>query len=381
MNYNYFFSSLDTDFKPTGSRDPLGLQIIWQEAGNTIIPYLSTVSNNCRDFKILCLAHAYFGEGLDRNTFIRFEQVCAYIRHYQNEKEAFNGIEKVRKAFRETPRFPIMISANEAHTLLAAQIPYGVWGKYNRPFLSMLLGERFDLPNLSKSNKELFKLCRKDKFELSEAMVKSADFLNLTIDDKRFFTEYILQLPSTFDKASSRANQNELYQIILNDSIIQSTTDFFVKIELLQEKASEQLRKALEEVKQTEKVITPLNRIFKHLQTKNIWKQYQQFDELSKYVEAINAVDYEFKSKATTELQQILNTKNIWQIIQGLVRINSNVSKNRNKSPWLVMEENKLVLNEKNGAVRIDFWKDKVDNDFQYFFNTYQNLFQQVQAI
>jgi hypothetical protein len=378
MTNNYFFSNPDTDFKPTGSRDPLGLQMIWQEAGNHIIPYLSTVSNSIRDFKILCLAHTYFGDDLDRNIFIRFEQVCAYVRYNKYEKEAFNGIEKVRK---RSSSFPVTISASEQHTLLTAQIPYGVWGKYNRPFLSMLLGEHFDFPKLSKSNEQLFKHCRKSEFKLTKEMIEECDFLNLTEFDKRFFSEQVLQLSLGFDDAVSRKNQNELYQLISNNDTIQNVTDFFILIELLQEKATNELKEALENIKQTEKVITPLNRIFKHLQTKNIWKINQEFSDLEKYIEAINPIDYQFKNKATTDLQQILNTKDTWQIIQGLARINSRVSKNRGKSPWVIIEENKLVLNEKSGAARIKFWESKADNDFQYFFNTYRSLFHQVQTI
>ena len=129
MLNQYFFSLPDLDFKPTGSRDPLGLQVIWQNVGSQVIPFLSTVSSNIRDFKILCLAHYYLSKGeLDRNTFIRFEQLCAYARHYKQEKEAFNGIEKIRKHFRIEPsaRFPIDISEKKTHWILSNQITYGI---------------------------------------------------------------------------------------------------------------------------------------------------------------------------------------------------------------------------------------------------------------
>ena len=68
---------LDPNFRIKGSRDPLGFQPIWQSLGRNVIKYLSTVSNNIRDFQVLSYAWYFFG---DRNPdefmrfFYKFEQ-------------------------------------------------------------------------------------------------------------------------------------------------------------------------------------------------------------------------------------------------------------------------------------------------------------------
>lgn len=49
----YTFTAIDPDFKPKGSRDPLGFQPIWAEVGRKLIKDLSTVSGNIIARKIL----------------------------------------------------------------------------------------------------------------------------------------------------------------------------------------------------------------------------------------------------------------------------------------------------------------------------------------
>lgn len=381
MSYQYFFSSLDTDFKPTGSRDPLGLQVIWQEAGSQVIPFLSTVSSSLRDFKIMCLAHAYFGEGIDRSTFIRLEQLCAYVRYYYYRDEGFNGIEKVRKRFSEDSTYPITISANKTHALLASQITYGIWGKYNRPFNAMELREKYVLPDLSADEKHILNTCKKDTFELTEEMIKTCHFIHLNTVDKSFFTQNLLKLPLIAENRQACKHQNELFEIISRNEALIKEKDFFSLINKMQQEASDDLKKALETIKQTEKVITPLNRIFKHIQTKNIWTSNQQDDVLDTYIEQLTPIDYPFKNESTIELQNILNIKDTWKIIEGLTAVNAKVSNNRNKSPWISREKEDFVLNEKNGAIRIDYWEKRPNNDFYYFLNTYINLYNQIEAI
>jgi hypothetical protein len=88
----YFITSQDPNYTVKGSRDPLGLQVIWQEAGRWLIPNLSTVSSNIKDFQVLCIAYALkkvlniSDEGFE-DFFIRFEQLMAYTRYKKNPDE------------------------------------------------------------------------------------------------------------------------------------------------------------------------------------------------------------------------------------------------------------------------------------------------------
>lgn len=382
----YFFTLPDTDYKPTGSRDPLGLQVIWQAAGSQVIPFLSTVSANLRDFKILCLAHAHFGDDLTKAKFIKIEQLCAYTRHYKNKSERFNGIEKVKSKFNQEVIFPIKIISADA--LLANQIVYGIWGKYNRPFVSMNLKEKLlqftSLNALNNKEKRLLNKCKKDNFMLYEDDIKEIGFLDFKPADKSFFINNILNLHQIAEQKKACEHQNELYQIYQNYPDLVPNfkqDDFFMVLNRIQEQATSSLSAALETIKQTERIITPLNRIFRHLQTKPMWRKNQGLEDLQDYIDKIEVSDFIFKNEATAKLQQILATKDVWKIAEGLVQVNTTVSKNRNKNAWLYLEGDKLIFNEKNGEVKISYWDNKADNDFYYFINTYTGLYQETQKI
>jgi hypothetical protein len=99
---SFYFTDLDPDYRIKGARDPLGIQVIWQEQAHKIIPYLSTVSSNLNDFHVLCLGYYLYGKEPDNhfvNYFLRFEQVTAYIRgKYNIDKNGnFNGVRKVKR--------------------------------------------------------------------------------------------------------------------------------------------------------------------------------------------------------------------------------------------------------------------------------------------
>ena len=87
----YFITEQDPDYTVKGSRDPLGFQVIWQEAGRKLIPFLSTVSNNIKDFQILCIGYALKKDMNIQDKdfepfFIRFEQLMAYTRFEFNKR-------------------------------------------------------------------------------------------------------------------------------------------------------------------------------------------------------------------------------------------------------------------------------------------------------
>lgn len=134
----YFLTNQDPNYTIKGSRDPLGFQEIWQAAGKRLIPYLSTVSWNIKDFQVLCLAYALKKELKIEDKdfepfFIRFEQMMAYTRFRINPRETVNGIDKVSKIMTPHPS-SVRISTAAVDQLLSNQKAYGIWGKYIRPF-------------------------------------------------------------------------------------------------------------------------------------------------------------------------------------------------------------------------------------------------------
>lgn len=118
----YYITEKDPNYSIKGSRDPLGLQVIWQNAGRKLIPYLSTVSGSIKDFQIICLACALKKELQipDRQFepfFLRFEQMMDYTRYILAPGEGFSGVEKVRKVMTGNPR-TVNISTASADFIL-----------------------------------------------------------------------------------------------------------------------------------------------------------------------------------------------------------------------------------------------------------------------
>src|SRR5215207_8406386 len=84
-----FLTLLDPRAKIKGSRDPLGLQILWTKLGRQVVYNLTTVTTSLRGFTVLLLG-LYFAERAITESnippnqlvelFLKFEQLAAYSR-------------------------------------------------------------------------------------------------------------------------------------------------------------------------------------------------------------------------------------------------------------------------------------------------------------
>ena len=88
-----FLTALDPEVQVKGSRDPLGLELIWTNLGRTLVGNLTTVTRSVRQFTTLLLGIHFAGQvsspGHDGDTFLsaflRFEQLAAYSRYQHFE--------------------------------------------------------------------------------------------------------------------------------------------------------------------------------------------------------------------------------------------------------------------------------------------------------
>ena len=128
-----FITQEDPNAILKGSRDPLGLVPVRSALGRHII--------SARGFMILILGR-YLAKLLtdtDRtnsvspiDVFLRFEQLCAYIRHIAHRVEGdIRGIESVRKRSRTMSKIPIQ--TGQEGKILTDQKLYGLWGLYSVP--------------------------------------------------------------------------------------------------------------------------------------------------------------------------------------------------------------------------------------------------------
>lgn len=133
-----FLTQLDSRAQVKGSRDPLGIQSIWTRFGRHVVGNLTTVSTSVPDFTTLILGYHLVQEVADRHgpgneveTFLRWEQICAYARCRLLEDTAVRGVERVKRTLNEGGN--VTISAARSHQILSNQRTYGLWGLYSAP--------------------------------------------------------------------------------------------------------------------------------------------------------------------------------------------------------------------------------------------------------
>jgi hypothetical protein len=185
-------------------------------------------------------------------------------------------------------------------------------------------------------------------------------------------------------------NQNTLYQILKSNQVLvdfyrgsSDANKLFAFLNDLKELGDQDLKDAIENIIATEKVISPLNRIFRHLQTKRVW-QSTNANDITKLKKVISTLrkeksTYDFKhSLVLQELQKVLNTDDVWALVVGIGKRNMEVSSHRKKLAWIELQDNdtKLIINEQEG--RTDFKRWNRNYGFTYFFDTYIHLFNQL---
>ena len=379
----YFISEQDPNYSIKGSRDPLGFQVVWQAAARKLIPYLSTVSSSIKDFQILCLAYALKKELKIEDKqfepfFLRFEQMMAYTRYKSYPKEGFNGVDKVRKLMSGNPS-TVTISSTIADQLLSNQKAYGIWGKYNSPFSEMRLTE---MPEYS--NVYIFKVLNNGAFLRQATLLsKKRDAQPAYIEsDKMDEWSEFLQKPSGIEKKlfidkllDDTCGKELLIQIDNNPDF--RDLSFYELIQALTNASSNSNFKAiLGYISNTEKVICPLNRIFRYLQTKSYWKNEEI--ETDPYIKNWRST-FESKSfdETTRSLATLLTLSN-YELVLGLVKRNEEVAARRNSAAWMQFTERGLEVNHFEGAFFREEYDPETQNDFNYFFSTFISLHKQL---
>lgn len=391
----FYFTKEDPDYSIKGSRDPLGFQVLWQHQGRKLIPYLSTVSMNLQDFQILCLAYYLYGTEPDNHFvrfFLRFEQLMAYTRfNPSNTNEGFNGVDKVRKKLNESNR--ISISNSVEDDILSNQRAYGIWGKYNRPFqdINFTKHESF-IPIFSEKIEQLqekadaLKIISKiinnrttaSRFDILELSCLKP-LLDFTKREKIFYTDLILKVNG------ANPFQNELFHFVSKNQL-PSTFDLYPFLKSFGKTlgiSNENLKNLLNEIAYTEKILSPLNHIFRYLQTKPLWlKQELIKDHYIKNCK--HNLKYGFLGgtedcKIKNQLIQTLNKDN-WGLVEDLVSRNREVSEWREGAPWVSINKDSLEVYHAEGGFQDPDYNPDVNFDNGYFIDTYIRLYRQIKG-
>lgn len=391
----FYFTKEDPDYSIKGSRDPLGFQVLWQHQGRKLIPYLSTVSQNLQDFQILCLAYHLYGKEPDNNFvrfFLRFEQLMGYVRFNPSSgTTGFNGVDSIRRKLRDSNR--ISISNTPQDEILSNQRAYGIWGKYNRPFQDIGFTKRLDFTDVFASkmsqlrefdaamkiiNKLISNSTSPTRYDISELDCLKP-LLKFTKREKDFFYDTILKVNA------SNPFQNDLLEFISSNNLPENF-DLYTFLKTFRksiENKNYALIGLLEEIEFTEKVLCPLNQVFRYLQTKPLWEKNALLND--KYLKQCkNKVDYIFhggteECKIKNHLTQTL-AKDNWNLVIDLAERNKEVSSWREGAPWITLNKDLLEVHHAEGGFQNPDFDPKGNFDNGYFIDTYISLYRQVTA-
>ena len=379
----YFISEQDPNYTVKGSRDPLGFQVIWQEAGKRLIPYLSTVSGTLKDFQVICIAYALKKElqitDADfESYFIRLEQLMAYTRFQLNQNDGFNGIDKVRKIMTEGS-MTVKISNATSDQILSNQRAYGIWGKYIRPFTDIGFVKTPEFEDI---------FCK--KINANGAFLKQAILLKkkTTTDVAYINTDKLNSFYSLLDKPSTEEKQlftvkllqdncnNELLRLCYADQSITKLPFYELLDKLCASSANTNFIATLQYIKNTEKIISPLNHIFRYLQTRSYWKieEIANDEYISNWRNEPDTTGFGEVSKSLAALLKLSNV----ELVKGLVIRNEEVSNRRNSAAWLRLTASGIEVNHFEGGFLWEDYNPEINNDNNYFISTFISLLHQL---
>ena len=337
---------------------------------------------------ILCYAiHLYgdFNKPGFVKFFIKFEQVCAYARYVHNHESSFNGTDTISKRAKIEP-FYISL----ADSILSNQRTYGIYGKYIRPLRDMGIVNDSEFHStmqkaLSKSDEHAIRslsirLMDNDNSRVvvnKEDLIPFANLLKTVIpEEKTIYQDYILK---TNDLEHP---QNNLFEVVSSNPDF-SKADFnlhhLISTILSAQQTNDDLKRALINIDNTDKVLHPLNVIFTNLLSRSYWT-YQEVESDELFNQLPRSVPFDFQDEQLREINQFLELSTI-DLIRAVVKRNSDICKARGNSAWI--EEDKQgfrVLYGENGK-RITNVDNELQYEFPYFLNNYLNLYRQIESV
>jgi len=147
---SFFFTLLDDSLRPRGSRDPLGIELLWSGIGRKLVGNLTTVTTHLDNF-ILTLVGFYLcgDEGKevpDWGCFERFEQMTSRAR----VRCSFPGVLGVRR-IRSSLELPVVLGSSKDARILDDQRQAGLWGLYSTALTASGLTDRERRPTMKGS--------------------------------------------------------------------------------------------------------------------------------------------------------------------------------------------------------------------------------------
>ena len=391
-----FLSLLDDRAKPKGSRDPLGFELVWTHFGRKVVGNLTTITSSVENFTVALLgfywAHQIHGnadkdsrERLIRETFLRYEQLAAYLRYQSGSKEIM-GITRVHKHMTDQAEsLAISLKAQ----ILSNQASYGLWGLYSSALKDSGLVEGSDR-KLTAEGMDLAATIAQG--------LNANEFIQLFRVDGQLSRHECERLAPQFWHAIRKETvRQNLTHILLRGRHNQSasvqeglfaateklvragklTGKFSQNLNQVQSVGSPELQKCLEEIQRVERVLVAANNVFYYLLT-------QDHRPVSSVVEQIESQAYDYEHLPETlpqgmtrrsslcEINDNLRARNHWGAVSAVIKLNAEVMKARGGAPWVTYDGDILNVKVKSETAVLRSREALLDDwDYDYFLGSY----------
>jgi hypothetical protein len=126
----FLFTELDDSLRPRGSRDPLGIELLWSSVGRRLVGNLTTVTWHLDNFILTLVGFYLCGEQGEEAPhwprFERFEQMTSRAR-VKLDRQGVLGIRRIQRS----PGFPVPVGSSKNARILDNARQAGLWGLYS----------------------------------------------------------------------------------------------------------------------------------------------------------------------------------------------------------------------------------------------------------
>ncbi|WP_339666654.1 hypothetical protein [uncultured Marinobacter sp.] len=361
---------------------------------------LTTITGSVESFAVALLGfywvHQLHGnadkdnrEKLIRDTFLRYEQLAAYLRYQSGSKEIM-GITRVQKNMSTgANQLPISLRSQ----ILSDQASYGLWGLYSSALKDSGLVEGSERKPTQKGT------------ELAQAICKHLDintFIALFRQEGELPKETCEKLAPQYWKALKqdevcdelthvllRGNQNndasaqgQLFDVtrdLIKRAGIQD--EFGANLNTIEAMAHGLLKQRLADIQQVERVLVAANNLFYYLLTQDHHSLSDVLAELEKkqyvYDHLPEALPEGIvRHNLLSEINQNLRAGNQRAAIQAVIKLNASVMKDRGGAPWVSCESGDILnVKVKSETARLREQSDLLNKwDYDYFLGSYLRI-------
>lgn len=404
-----FISLIDDRAKPKGSRDPLGFELVWTHFGRKVVGNLTTITSSLENFAVALLGFHWANElnmNVDaehkqkavRETFLRYEQVTAYLRYY-GKSNSIMGITRVKeRILSENKRNTLSIGLGADEQILSDQASYGMWGLYSTAMrdTGLVSGNERTLTakglaiavGIEKQlNKTVILEWVKSNIVSKEELEVLADSYMKAIKTPELVSQLLEALmmgsKDNFVQQELWHKTNELFKS--NQFLSDRTYKIGAYISSLKTtELSASLRQCLLDIEKVERVLVALNNIFHYCRVKdgvmiNDLIKNLQSQEYSYAHLPDSLPDTAFPRRQNIQQSlAALKAGDYKLAIQLILKLNDSVMRQRNGAAWVDVEgDGKIRVRVKSETASLATNKRLEERwDYDYFLGSYLSMAQ-----